>query len=863
MVMSGQNSMEKILKEKGDKGIMNKNKWINIIFIIAIILIFGICILRKDAHLSEALVSHPDSEVTFNTTQEVLEQTWQPNVKKLTGVKVSYFTEESFSSGIELKIYNDDYSELLVDTEIEQQFTEQSSGELEFKFPSLKVVLGERYRLQFRFVKPDGYGELKLPSGSNYAGCTIDGKACNEAVALDIEFIKNSRLFWMFAVFFPLISISLLFMVIFDRKWEETVGLSLIIEIFILYVFGLFSLLTTGISAVYLISAFCLIAAFVIIMKRRIDIRTLVSPGLFIYGILFIVILVNCHGAFYARWDEYIHWGLAAKDMFYYDSFAKHIDTTVRLVRYMPFTTLAEYLFVYLNGLYSQEIVYIAYQTMLLSAGSVLFYKKGNKKVSNVVVAVIIGILVPVIFFTDIYNSIYVDALLAILMFYVLYCYLSEEASLFNYMRIAGGLAALVLTKDMGLAIAGLVVLIMMADSIYKQISQKKWNKKMCTVLPLLLVFIFLIFFSWQFYLSLPVVQTEEVQVAEDMGDEAEADEKGRNITAETISASGLSVNGIVELIKGEAPEYRYRSLKNYLIKMFDGETFKLGNLEVPYFDMWIGLGILMVLLLIRRYWDNRSKNIFFVSIMVFAGGIIYCIFLELLYLFAFPENEALTYASHDRYLGSYLCGSVLVMLGMILWEKSDDENNKERKILLTCLLGAVLVATPMKAFALKHMDYEVTEENVYYGDELSEELRTFTRRGEKIFFVCNNTDGLEICMFKNFVSPLIETEHGCDFLGSAESIEEQKRILEKKKEQLYEEPFIWAAEEWESTLKTYDYVFVLHPYEIFSEDYGKLFADPDTIDDGTLYRINQDTGEVSLDYIGKVGVKAWRLPEY
>ena len=79
----------------------------------------------------------------------------------------------------------------------------------------------------------------------------------------------------------------------------------------------------------------------------------------------------------------------------------------------------------------------------------------------------------------------------------------------------------------------------------------------------------------------------------------------------------------------------------------------------------------------------------------------------------------------------------------------------------------------------------------------------------------------------------------------------------------MYEEPFIWAAEEWGSTLKTYDYVFVLHPYEIFSEDYGKLFADPDTIDDGTLYRINQDTGEVSLDYIGKVGVKAWRLPEY
>ena len=84
--MSGQNSMEKILKEKGDKGVMNKNKWINIIFIIAIILIFGICILRKDVHLSEALVSHPDSEVTFNTTQEVLEQTRQLFYIRLPGL---------------------------------------------------------------------------------------------------------------------------------------------------------------------------------------------------------------------------------------------------------------------------------------------------------------------------------------------------------------------------------------------------------------------------------------------------------------------------------------------------------------------------------------------------------------------------------------------------------------------------------------------------------------------------------------------------------------------------------------------------------------------------------------------------------
>ncbi len=47
--------------------------------------------------------------------------------------------------------------------------------------------------------------------------------------------------------------------------------------------------------------------------------------------------------------------------------------------------------------------------------------------------------------------------------FYVLICYFSEKMSAFNLLRIAGGLFALSTTKDMGMVIAGLITMIMLA----------------------------------------------------------------------------------------------------------------------------------------------------------------------------------------------------------------------------------------------------------------------------------------------------------------------------------------------------------------------------------------------------------------
>lgn len=822
-----------------------KNKKIEKYCLIILLVVLGIgCFVNRNSELEASLVSHPDSKIVFNTDHQVMEQTWQPNIKKITGIKIPYTAENSFTAKMELKIFSDDYRELLVQTDISSQFAKGTSGMLEFSFDSVKVILGERYHIQLSYLDSDAYGEIYIPSGSNYEGCTVADKEKNEAAAFTICFVKVSRIFWIIAVFFPMGAFSLLLMAGFKRKWEETIGAAFIIEILMLYVFGLFNQLENGVVAVYVVGMCSLIAAVGILLKKRIQVKELLSLGILVYGIIFGLVCVNCKGAFFAMWDEYIHWGLAAKDMFYYDSFARHVDTTVRLIRYMPFSTLTEYLFVYINGLFSQEIVYVALQSLILSLIIVLFGKKLCTKWYSILAAISVGILLPTCFFSDVYNSIYVDALLAFLIFYVLFCYSSEGINLFNYIRIACGLLALTLTKDMGFVIAGILVMIMAGDTLIRQLYRKQFSLKKYWVEFSLGIEICLAFLSWQIYLSLPLGEAGSNTAPESAGG--------------AISASGLSIGGIIELLKGNAPGYRYSSIKNFLIEIFDGDTFKFGSVSVSYINLLVIIVLLTIALTTKKYWGNKSKEILLIYGLAAFGGIIYGCVLELLYLFAFPENEAVSLASHGRYLGTFACGILMAFLGMLLVK---EKKNQADKVMAICVSCVILIITPISAFVIKNMDHEVTAEYVYYSDELTEVLRSFSRRGEKIYYVCNNADGIGSDMFQNFVLPLnVEKDLGCDFLASEQSVEEQRKIASEKMEEIINDPGIVSVKEWESQLEKCDYVFFLHAYDLFGKDYGESFEDPNSIGDGALYKVVQDKeGSVKLKSIGKIGVNWWR----
>ena len=152
----------------------------------------------------------------------------------------------------------------------------------------------------------------------------------------------------------------------------------------------------------YLLAFVACVVAIYVYNKKEMNLNNLYSAGILVFLVLFGLILIGCKGDWLGMRDDLRHWGIAVRDMFYYDSFAKHMDTTVILPRYLPFTTLIEYFFVYANGSFSEDILLIAFQVMMLCATmifSVLLQKREKKKWLLPVVSAMICI--PVLFFPN------------------------------------------------------------------------------------------------------------------------------------------------------------------------------------------------------------------------------------------------------------------------------------------------------------------------------------------------------------------------------------------------------------------------------------------------------------------------------
>lgn len=835
--------------------IKNIKKYFWFIIIALGIFIFGWC---KDSYLSAPIVSNPDSSISFTTEHKLLEQTWQSHVKKITGISIPYVSTANFSTTVKVNIYSNNYEKLLASVVSEYQFAKDEEGVLEFVFTPTHVKTGEQYVIQLEYLEYSPKGELLIASGRNYGGCTIDGEACQEAVAIEVNFAKNSRLFWAFAVFLPIVSFSLLLMIIYNRKWEETVGISLIITVFCLYVFGLFEHLNEGVMAVYVLSIISLLVAMYLFMKKQMSLKGLLSPGIVVYGVLFAVILLNCNDIWLAKWDEYSHWGLAVKDMFYYDAFAKHYNTTVMLPRYLPFSTLIEYFFVRANGMFSQELIYVAYQTTLLSV-LIIICNVAKNTWKYCVLAVVVIVTLPVMFFPDVYNCIYVDPLLAIFSAYVLICYYSEEMSLFNLLRIIGGLFALTTTKDMGMVIAGLITMIILFDRIRSIIQNRRLNRKELILPCVLAGWVLISFFSWQVYLSIPApVSGEDVIVDADLETEQQIES---NIHSGAISASGITIEGVKALLSGSADSYKYQSVKNFLVMMFDEETFKFGSIGLSFIDLQM---LLLLVTFILSYKENESEEKY--KLLSFGkysciAGLLYSIVLEIMYLFAFSKNEALFLSSHDRYLASWMCGVIFVLLYLFMLQvkKGKWENKRIGQFATPILLAVIIMCFPMTNLIVTNRDTEVTEEMIYGNNQIEEMLRSISKRGEKIYFICNNGDGYSYYIFKNTSCPLLVSSGDWDIYSSEDAYKKQMKIMEENGEEYKGSKRVLSCEEWGKQLNDCQYVFLYHPAETFGEMYGSMFKEPETIEDGTFYRVENTNNGIELAFIGKAGLKTYR----
>lgn len=852
---------------------MIKRNWIFFLIIAGMLLIF----LRRYSYLPVSVVSNPDSQIAFRTGDGVLEQTWQPEVKMITGISVPYYAENDFSSDMQIEVFSDDYSVVLGQAVQRAEFGEGESGSLTFEMGKTKLIPGERYRIRLSFSEPDREGTLQIPSGSNYGGGSIAGEDVGQAAAFHITFAKSSRLFWLMAALFPIFAYSLFMMVTTGRKWEETAAVSIFSEGIILYFFGLTEHLRWGLISIYVLGLCALFAAIYLYNKKKLTVRNLLSPGFWIYMVLFFVILITSNSDWLGMRDDMRHWGIAVRDMFYYNSFAKHINTTVILPRYLPFTTLIEYVFEYANGMFHEGILLVAYQTMLLSASIIfcrLLQHKGKRKL--ILPVLVAMICIPVLFFQNISSTIMVDSLMAVIMAYVLICYYSEEMSWFNRIRIGSALCALALIKEIGLVLAGVTALIMFGDVFFEGVRKKKLNFKEL-LYPIVCVCLVLgFYFSWQVYLSIPASNRVEVKTYEDTSHEADiAEELAGSANEQTdaatneeaaeqsetaFAASGITLEGLKNIFTGKGEWYQYQVTRNFITELLDGETFPIGNIKFSFVDLLLIIVFSIASLAFFGYWNKEKERKYIFGGMTLAAGACFCAFLQVTYWFTFGMYEAMELTSVDRYLAPFLCALIMTAAYLVLeGSKYSVWNRQKVDYLVGVLTLLLLIIMPVEGLVFESNDLEVntTEENTYGYDQITEILRSMADRGERAYFICSNSDGYAEYIFRNSVCPVISEHANWNIVSDRELYDKQYEIYAADEINVNNTAKIVSADNLEEEMKKCKYVVVFHADELFKQSYLELFEGT-TIQDGSIYQVVNDVNGMTLHLVGSTEIRGY-----
>ena len=560
------------------------------------------------------------------------------------------------------------------------------------------------------------------------------------------------------------------------------------------------------------------------------------------------------------------HWGIAVKDMFYYDSFAKHSGTTLILPRYLPFAALIEYLFVYMNGSFSEDILFMAYQTFSLSILIILCRPLQKKNGRKLLIPVLITMIcIPVIFFYNISNTIMVDSLLAATSAYVLLCYYGEEMTWFNRMRIILGLIALPLIKDMGLVFAGLSAFIMFGDTLARQIKEKKFGIKEPVYVIGYVALIMIAYFSWQFYFNIPVQSASEAVKVNEIAVEGEGTEMPSEEPVpvtneeESVSIGGITIDGLIRILTGEGDEYQYQVTRNFLTELFDGETYSFALFKISFFD-WMALLIFGILTLsyFGCWKEDKVRMVTLAGVLLIASCLL-CAFLQITYWFTFSRYEALELTSMDRYLAPFACAITIVVFYLsCVAIFCEQDGSRKKKYMIFAIAAFFAISMPVEGIVTEGKDIEgnTTDVITYGHDSLTEILRSVASRGERAYFICSNSDGYTEYVFRNAVCPIVSEHKGWNIVASQEMFEKQYDLYGR--ENIDDNVAnILSVEEWQEELQDCQYVVVFHADELFRQSYQEVFGETE-IEDGSVYRIINDSRGITLLKIGTTGIKGW-----
>ncbi len=593
-----------------------------------------------------------------------------------------------------------------------------------------------------------------------------------------------------------------------NKKIEQTIFLTIASYTTILFIFGLFNNIGIGFYSILIINLVLLIYNLNSLRLNRSLKEYILTPGYGFFILAFIFFAYICLGRSVYQGDEFSHWALKVKNIYYFNTINITKYTTV-FFDYISGTCMFNYFCTKLSGSYKEDLMYFGNNLIIISLliPATSFFRKKN--LMNYLLFFVI-LFVPTIVFGKIYDSLFVDGVLGLCFGYGLYSYfLNREDRKFNAINLTAIMAMLILIKESGLLLAIILYLIVI---IYNKIENKtlfKNNKDyLLSIIPALVITV-----AWKTSLKLSAayITFRTFKPTDSL----------HNLL--TLNLLPYQKEAIVEFIRSFATKPILNSSTTYLFPM------------ITVIVLLLGVGLL-VLKIYKKDKKNEKivKYLFIVSIIsvfVFAIGLL------MLYLVSFTEYEAMRSASFQRYMRTPTVGILLLFTVLIIKKLYDNKSDMLKYI----IIGAIAVSIFYDHMSFLNLTFlarrEINKNNTLLSShEYIKRIDSALTKDDKLLFIANNYDkGISY-----YTSKYI--------LGTKQLILRVWSIGEPQ-----EEGDIWTVNFTKDEFKEYLLNNVTHVYIYkYNESFINLYKDlfKDEIQEDKLYKVVDEGGEAILQLV-------------
>ena len=606
------------------------------------------------------------------------------------------------------------------------------------------------------------------------------------------------------------------------RRLEEALPLSVALIVGVQYAFGLFGWLSAGFYAALALCALSLALLAVRLLRGGMgDLRRfLLTPGAVVMLAAFVWALLSFRAHMLYEPDEFSHWGTVLRNMMHFDAIPAGVkEANITYTDYPPATTLFAYFWTRLSGGFNEGDPQRAMNVMILAFLLPAMRAQRWKRWGSALCMACALFVLPTLFNSGAYYTIYADVVLGCVFFHALYAWFFTPRDQGGVLLTGGSLFLLPLIKEAGWGLCLIALAIMAVDLIGERNRSglRRVRDAGCLAAAALAGGL-----SWKAFLA--VHQTQRVW---------------------SLSAGFTE---ILDVLLGRAPSHRMRTVENFFLGLADAKLFEQSGVVQLSLLLWLLLlGALAALALgqadaaLRRRWRRMA-------LWLLAGLGAYLLSLIYTFLFLFRNYEGESLFSFARYLSSYmipLAGLSLAMASEALGPVLRRNGQSVELLALTLMLLAANPETLLeRAVITREWDEAVYESRMSTAapPEMAQMLDAQT---DLVYFVSQNDQG-----HRYFLRAFEWVPLRFQARGEGWWLMPSKQAVEQTGD-WYAQTFstIKTPQEWADELMEggYTHVYLDQVDQAFAAAYAGLFQSPGEIAADRLFDVTVKDGGVTL----------------